>query len=61
MLFVFVFMVATLHSSFFVIIFNWYIECDTDTTQGSELLSTSTESLEKEQILQCMFIIVHVI
>ena len=38
-----------------------YIEDDTDTTQDSELLSTSTESLEKERSLKGMFIIVHVI
>ena len=41
-----------------VCVFNWYIEGDIDTTQDSELLSTSTESLEKEQILQRMSIIV---
>ena len=31
------------------------IEWGTNTTQDSELLSTSTESLEREQIFQCMF------
>ena len=43
-------------------IFNLYIiEGDTDATQDSELLSKLTDSLEKEQILKCMFIIVDVI
>ena len=46
-----------------VCVFNWYIyiENDTDTTQDSELLSTSTVSLEKERSLKGMFIIVYVI
>ena len=33
-----------------------YIKGETDATQDSELLSTSTESLEKEQIFQCILL-----